>query len=88
MFASSQQNWRRCPNGKMFPNPGTAQHRVGGSSISSSPVLTHFWDVVGREETTACWIFAPCSLHSSEPSPGSSILHGGTEECGHLPIYL
>lgn len=35
----------KCP-----PNPGTAQHRVGGSSIScSSPVLlAHFWDAVGR----------------------------------------
>lgn len=34
----------KCP-----PYPGTAQHRVGGNSIScSSPVLTHFWGVVGR----------------------------------------
>lgn len=35
---------------KCLPNPGAAQHRVGGSSIScSSPVLlTHFWDAVGR----------------------------------------
>lgn len=45
MFASNQQNWRRCPNGKMSP-----QHWVGASSIScSSPVLlARFWDAVGR----------------------------------------
>lgn len=62
---------------KCSPDPGTAQHRVGESSISCSIqpcVVDTFLGCCrqrGKEETVTCGIFAPCSPHSSEPSPGS-----------------